>query len=60
MKKEYIHPEFNIVSLVVEDNTNAAEIDDITVSFGDSVFDSIFGRNQYFVVRFYLVIQTAY
>lgn len=44
MKKEYIHPEFNIVSLVVEDNTNA-KIDDITVSFGDSIFDSIFGRN---------------
>lgn len=43
MKKEYIRPEFNIVSLVVEDNTNA-KLDDIVVSFNDGVFNSIFGR----------------
>jgi len=43
MKKEYIHPEFNVVSLVVEDNTNA-EIDDSLVSFNEGVFKDIFGR----------------
>lgn len=43
MKKEYVRPELNVLSLVVEDNTNTLELgkDDNRLSIGD--LGNIFG-----------------
>ena len=41
MKKEYVCPELNVLSLVVEDNTNNLELnkDDSRLSIGDLLGD---------------------
>ncbi|MEE0947067.1 MAG: hypothetical protein U0M42_09630 [Acutalibacteraceae bacterium] len=47
MKKEYMRPELSILSLVVEDNTNALDItintDDNELSIGGDILGGIFG-----------------
>lgn len=47
MKKEYMRPELNILSLAVEDNTNALvddnENDDIELSIGGDILGNLFG-----------------
>lgn len=46
MKKEYVRPELNVLSLVVEDNTNTLELgkDDNRLSIGGALGD-LFGGN---------------
>lgn len=46
MKKEYIRPELNVLSLVVEDNTNDLELnkDDNRLSIGGDL-GGLFGGN---------------
>ena len=48
MKKEYVRPELNVLSLVVEDNTNDIGLDtgkdDNRLTIGGALGD-LFGRN---------------
>ena len=36
MKKEYIRPELNVLSLIVEDNTNTGDLDGILTDKDDN------------------------